>query len=393
MVKSLVLLTSTTIRKELLMADVTKQIYDIVNSVVNQSMGLSDITVVDEAGLIALGDTIINSSSTRNAFVEGLIDRIGKTIVSYRQYRNKFASLVKDDFEWGAVLQKIKVEMPEAEIDESHSLTDGESIDQYVVAKPVATQKLFYTKTPYQFHITIQTTDLKEAFTSSQAMGTFYSAVYGEVQNKIELSLEDLGRNCVNNFIGEIGGGTREIKLLTEYKAIETSASDMTAAAALRDEGFLKYASQRIQEITSLFTEMTKGTFNDNTATRHTPKDMQKMFVLKKFSQALETHVLANAFNKEYDELGTYEEVNFWQALKKPFQVKVKKASNNASATTVDNVIGVLFDREAMGIYKTDESADNSPYNAAGRYYNVYWHETDMYFNDLSENGVVLTLN
>ena len=371
------------------------QVYDVVNSVVSQSMGITDLTAVDETGLIALGNTIMNSSTFTNDFVEGLVDRIGKTIFSYRKYNNKFSGLMRDNFTWGAVLQKIKVDMPEAEIDESYGLVDTKSIDMYKVAKPTAKQKLFYTQTPYQFHITIKRDTLKNAFTSESAMGSFISCIYGEVQNKIELALEDMGRNCLNNYIGELSGGVREIKLVTEYNTLFPPiepGSNLTATTAMQDVKFLKYASQRIQELSSLMTEMTQGIFNDNTVSRHTPKDLQRMYILKKFSQALETNVLANAFHKEYDALGDYQEVNFWQSIQKPNEVNVNRASDSANKN-VKNIIGILMDYEAAGIYKTDEWTSSTPFNSAGGYMNTYWHEKNLYFNDLSENGLILTLN
>ena len=54
----------------------------------------------------------------------------------------------------------------------------------------------------------------------------------------------------------------------------------------------------------------------------------------------------------------------------------------------VNNVIGVIFDIEALGTYKSKEWTANTPLNAAGGYINYYWHLKDMYFNDLSENLV-----
>ena len=368
-----------------------KQIYDIVNSVISQSTGASDLAVVDETDLIALGNSVLSSSTFTNDFINTLVDRIGKTIFSYRKYQNKFGGLLRDDFAMGAVLQKIKVEMPSAEQDESFGLTDGQSVDMQKVSKPSAKQKLFYAQTPYQFHITITRERLKDAFTSEGAMGSFISAIFGEVQNAIELALEDMGRNCVNNFIGEVVGSTREIKLLTEYNALSEPVGTLTASEAIRDEGFLKYASMRIKECSKLMTDMSK-LYNDGSVMRHTPKNLQRMYVLAKFSLNLENNVLSDAFHKEFLELGDYQEVNYWQSAKSPFKIHVKRASDK-TAKNVDNIIGVLFDYEALGIYKTDNWTSTAPFNSAGGYTNTYWHQMNMYFNDLSENGMIFTLN
>ena len=179
------------------------QIYSIVNSIANQAFGNTALTVVDEGDLIALGDTVLSSSTNTENFLNTLVQRIGKTIVSYRRYKSAFSGLVLSDMEYGNIVQKLKVSMPAAEADESYGLTDGYSVDHYKVAKPGVWQKLFTTETPYQLHVTIQRVHLKEAFLSGGAMESFISAIFGEVQNKIEVSLETLGRNALNNFIGE----------------------------------------------------------------------------------------------------------------------------------------------------------------------------------------------
>ena len=124
------------------------------------------LAVVDVQGLISLGNTVLSSSTNTEAFINTLAQRIGRTILRFRDYRNKLGDMVLNDFEYGAILQKIKVQMPAATADDMYNLTDGSSIDHYVVSKPVATQKLFVTRTPYQFMITIQRETLKEAFLS-----------------------------------------------------------------------------------------------------------------------------------------------------------------------------------------------------------------------------------
>ena len=172
----------------------TEQIYALVNDINSQAFGETSLTVADTSALISLGNTVLSTSSNTEAFINTLAQRIGRTILRFREYRNKLGDMVLNDFEYGAILQKIKVVMPEAEEDEMYGLTDGQSVDHYKVAKPEAKQKLFVTRTPYQFHITIQRETLKEAFQSADAMGSFIGIVFGEVRNAIEVSLENLSR-------------------------------------------------------------------------------------------------------------------------------------------------------------------------------------------------------
>lgn len=367
----------------------TNQIYALVNDVTAQALGDSAIAAVDAQGLVSLGNTVLSSQTNTEAFLNTLVQRIGRTILSYRKYSNKLADLVVDDFTMGAILQKIKVSMPAAETDPAYALVDGQSVDHYKVAKPVVHQKLFVTRTPYVFHVTVQRETLREAFLSETALGSFLSVIFGEVQNKIELALEDLGRVAIANYMAEIANTTREIKLVSLYNA--ATGQSVTAANALFDNAFLRYAVAEMQLYSKRFTDMST-LYNDGTETRHTPKEDQRLRILSDFATMLETVVDYAAFHDEYVKVKGYTEINFWQSAQTPDQIQIEKASNG-NAVALDNVIGILHDRDALGMYKKETDVLTTPVNAAGMYYNTYWHEKQLWFNDLSENAVIFTLN
>lgn len=367
----------------------TNQIYALVNSVTSQALGSSAIAAVDAQGLISLGNSVLSSQTNTEAFLNTLVQRIGKTILSYRKYTNKLSDLVVDDFTMGAILQKIKVSMPAAETDPAYNLTNGQSVDHYVVAKPTVHQKLFVTRTPYVFHVTVQRETLREAFLSETALGSFISVIFGEVQNKIELALEDLGRTAIANYMAEIANGSREIKLVTNY--IADTGSSVTAANAMYDNAFLRYAVAQMQLYAKRFTDMST-LYNEGTETRHTPKEDQRLRILSEFSTMLETVVDYAAFHDEYVKVKGYTEINFWQSAQSPRNINIKRASDGTE-TSLNNVIGILHDRDALGIYKKNTDVLTTPVNAAGMYYNTYWHEKQLWFNDLSENAVIFTLN
>ena len=367
----------------------TEQIYTVVNGAAAQALGTGAVTAVDTASFVSLGNSVLSSSVNTEAFLNTLAQRIGRTIISYREYKNKFRDMVLNDFEYGTILQKIKVAMPSAEEDESYGLTDGQSVDHYKVSKPVVNQKLFVTRSPYQFKITIQREHLKEAFTSESAMGGFIAAIFGEVRNAIEFALENLGRGCYANYIAEVGGTAREIKLVTEFNGL---GGNVTAANALTNKDFLNYAFRRINEHIDYFQDMSTM-FNDGTATRHTPKADIRIKLLSPFVRAAETVTQYAAFNKSLvDVADAYTPVSYWQGAQNRSQIKVQRSSDDAE-TTVSNIIGVMHDRDALGIYQINETVATTPINAAGLYYNQYYHEKQLWFNDLSENFIIFTLN
>ena len=364
------------------------QIYSVVNSIVSQALGQTALTVVDDQSLISLGNIVLSSSTNTECFLNTLVQRIGKTIFSFREYRSGFNGLLRDNFEWGAILQKLKTSMPTAESDQSYSLTDGSSVDMYRVAKPIVHQKLFVTETPYQLRLTTQRVHLKEGFLSAANMDSFLAASFGEVQNKIELSLEELGRNCLNNFIAETSGTSRAINLLSMYNTL--TSKTLTVNTALVDPDFLRWAVGHIKLYSRKMRSMST-LYNDGTETRHTPLELQKLYVISDFETQLETVTQYSAFNEGYIKLKGFNDVPFWQSAQSPYSIKIKRASDGTE-TTVDNIVACLFDVEALGIYKQEEWTSTTPFNSAGGYFNTFWHLKQMYFNDLSENFIYFYL-
>lgn len=388
------------------MALTSKQIYAIVNEVASQAMGLKDLAVVDNAGLVSLGNVILGSDVTKNNFINTLTDRIGRTIVSFRAYHSHFPNFERDSIEWGNILQKLKIGMPDAEKDDSYNLVDGTSVDQYKINKAKVNQLLFTSETPWQTHITVHLEELEKAFIDSSAMGVFISSVFGEVQNRIELAMENLSMDCIINYISELikrkeTKATRVINLVTEYKDKTGVDHTTTPMNALDDEEFLKYVVRRINSISSTMEYMTSGIYNDGVGlesekdvvyTRHTPKSEQKLMLFIDMVNSLKTNINSKAFNMEQVAIDIpFTTVPFWQSMKSPSDIIIKPASGGTEVTQ-SLIMGVLYDREAMGIFKKKYNSITSPINAAGQYYNVFYHMITMYFNDLSENAVVFLL-
>lgn len=366
----------------------TTQIYTLVNAVNSEAFGAAALSVQDTAGLISLGTSVLSSSTNTEAFLNTLVQRIGRTIISYRKYQNKLADMVMDDFEWGAIVQKIRVHMPDAEADQSYGLTDGTSVDHYVVAKPVVDQKLFVTRAPYQFHVTIQRKHLKEAFLSESAMGRFISSVIGQVRNAMDVSLENLGRITLANMVGETV--SREIKLLTEYNT--ATGSTLTAASALFDTDFLAYAMRRINETIDAMQEMGVN-YNDGSIETFTPREDLRVKLISPFVRAAETVLQYKAFNEEFVRPDSgYQKLAFWQAADSPMEINIKRVSDG-TAENVENIVAILHDRDALGMFRNDEEVVTTPVNAAGLYYNTYYHARQIWFNSLDENFVFFTLN
>ena len=164
----------------------------------------------------------------------------------------------------------------------------------------------------------------------------------------------------------------------------------LTANTCLHDKEFLAYCVSRIN-LYSKYMENMSREYNDGTQTRHTPKSLQHLRILEEFESRLETVVQYQAFRDNYVKLNNYHTTSFWQSIKKPSEIDVKISSNGAEVTH-SGILAVLYDRDALGLYKKDSWSSTTPFNSAGGYYNTYYHHKELYFNDLSENFVVFVI-
>ena len=366
----------------------TTQLYSIVNEVARESMGNGDIDVIDTSSLVALGDSVLSSQTNTEAFLNTLVQRIGKTIISFRPYTSKLSLLDVGDMEFGQIMQKTKTKMPVAIEDDTYNLVDGESLDMYVVSKPEATQKLFVKRTPLAYMKTFQTKPLKEAFLSAEAMGNFVASIFGEIRNAIELSQENLGRLTMANYMAN-AQSSQVYPLVTMY--YEKTGQTVTADSAFYDNDFLRFALGVIKNVAFKMQTMSV-LYNDGSETRHTPAEYQRVVTLVDFMTALQTQVEYAAFHEQYVKLATDIMVPYWQSADNPSMIMVT-GEGSTDEKILQNVVAFIHDRDALGTYRREEEVLTTPVNARGRYYNTYYHIDNLYFNDDSENGVVFTLN
>lgn len=373
------------------------QIYDLCNQIFQQMTGRTDIEAVDSASLVAMGNEVSNLGKN-DLWLNTLARRIGLTIDSYRAYRNKFSDLYRTQVEWGALVQKLTVEMPDAVADDMYKVgqMNGQALDHYIINNPKAKQKIFDKETPYSFFITMQEKMLTEAFLNAGAMSSFVNQVFGKVQNKIEVVLEDLARVALVNMMCNLST-KQEIKLVTLYNSRTGSA--LNPQTALFDPGFMCFAIGMMNNIASKLETMSV-LFNADSYDRFTPKSEQRFYVLADFITQLETVVQYAAFGPQYVNKPVDIAVPYWQGVKEGEDVndiavisKVIGKVDSKVNKTIENVVAVLFDREAIGTFRQEEKVLTTPVNARGAYYNTFWHEKQMWFNDMSENAVIFTLN
>lgn len=401
-----------------------KQIYTLINSVSGEVLGRTDIVTEDLTGIVDLGKEVFNQSAVDN-YVKSLVNHIGKVIFVNRPYAGKVPSVLMDAWEFGSVLEKISADVPEAEENDSWNLTDGTSYDQDVFHKPTVTAKFFNSKVTFEVPVSITERQVKESFSNAAQLNGFISMIYAAVEKSMTIKADALIMRTINNMIaetvladaqafgataaGDMAGAdlasastARCVNLLKLYNDKYFPATPgspdptpnpdaLTAAKAITDPDFIRFASyvmgtyaDRLQSISTVF--------NVGGKERFTPKDMLHVVLLSDFAKAAQTYLYSDTFNRGDVLLPQAETVPFWQGSGKNYDfastghINVKESGGKAFEIT--GVLGVMFDRDALGVCNLDRRVTTN-YNAKAEFFNNYYKFDAGYFNDTNENFVV----
>lgn len=398
-----------------------KQIYKIINSVSSEVLGKTDIVQEDLTGIVDLGTAVFNQNAVDN-YVKSLVNHIGKVIFVNRPYAGKVPSVLMDAWEFGSVLEKISADVPEAEENDTWDLTDGAEYKQDVFHKPTVTAKFFNSKVTFEVPVSITERQVKESFSNAAQLNGFISMIYAAVEKSMTIKADALIMRTINNMIaetvladavafnataeGDMAGAdlssastARCVNLLKLYNDKYFPATDettpnpdaLTAAKAITDPDFIRFASyvmgtyaDRLQSISTVF--------NVGGKERFTPKDMLHVVLLSDFAKAAQTYLYSDTFNRGDVLLPQAETVPFWQGSGKNYDfantghINVKESGGKA--VEISGVLGVMFDRDALGVCNLDRRVTTN-YNAKAEFFNNYYKFDAGYFNDTNENFVV----
>lgn len=392
------------------------QIADVLNYAIEKEVvGEVDLVNEDLSNIVDVGKLVSDSltaSGNTNSFVSTLIDRIGRVKYVDRTYATQAPNILKDSYEYGSILMKVRAEVPEFQENTSWKLgafdglgiKDAGELDPFVISAPNAIAKVYNSKVTYEAPITISDVMLKQAFTSAAEMGRFIAMIENRIQLKMTLSTDALIMRTINNLIGlKIGaanavGATKSnvINLLTEYNSILDSGDQLTAAEALRSTEFLRFATKTIALYKDyLKTASVKYNDSDNYIT-FTPSDRLKFVALSEFAKDMETYLYADTYHNEFVKMDGYSTVPFWQSQgedEDDFTVRSALAitCTDGSATyniAQSGIVAVMFDEEAAAVVNENYRI-TSQYNPRGEYTNYFYKWDAGYMNDTYENCVV----
>lgn len=379
-----------------------KQLHTLINSVSQEILGATAVVPEDLANVVDLGKTIFDATSVDN-YVKKLVDHIGKVVFVNRLYAGGVPSVLMDSWEYGSVLQKVSSDMPVATANESWALEDGTDYSPDVFYKPSVSAKFFNSKVTFEIPLSFTEVQVKESFSSKEQLNGFISMLVTGVENSMTVKLDALIMRTINNMVGEtlyagleVAGvidpqqdSVSAVNLLKQYNA--ATGLTLTAAKAISDPAFIRYATyvigmyqDRMSKVSTLF--------NAGGKERFTPKDMQHVVLLSDFSKASETFLMSATFNEDRVALPSHESVPFWQGSGLTYgfadtsSINVKTSSGKVVALT--GIIGVIFDRDALGVSNLSRRVTTN-YNAKAEFYTNFYKFDAGYYNDLNENIVV----
>lgn len=391
------------------------QLATVLNAITAQATGTSNIAAVDTSSFVTAGQEALKAGY--DTLSTAISQVLSKTIFAIRPYSSKFKGLEMTVQQYGNITRKLsaidKAFVNDPAIDPT-VIVDNGTIDPFVISKPLVQQENFYGMEVYKKPLTIYDWQLDQAFSGPDQFASFVAMMMQNASDMLEQARENTKRMTITNLIAAVLGNyatNQNIKLVTLYNAYIGSPSPALTWADIKADNakyqhFMRFAYAKIATIASMFTERSAKyhvSLSGKTIMRHTPYEMQRLYMLGQERYDMEAQVLADAFHDNYLKLADVETVNFWQSINSPDAINVTPsylATSGGNAGTIQKgsavsktgVFAVLMDRDAAGVVQMNERA-RTAYNARGEYTNYFFSVCERYFNSFTENCVVFTLD
>lgn len=378
------------------------QIYALVNDATEEALGQSSLLTEDLSNIVAVGEAVANANAYDN-YVKALVNRIGKTIFVTRKYKGTIPNVIFEGWEYGSILQKISGDLPEATENESWSLTDGSSYDPNVFHQPSVSVKFFNKRWTFEVELSVTNEQVKESFTSKEQLNNFIEMLFNDVDKSLEVKIDSLVMRTINGAIVETihdDYGNNSLSASTHVKARnllyeynQANGTTLTATTALITPDFLRYASAEMGMTADRLKKMST-LFNVGGKARFTPREDLRIILHSDFANKAKAYLYGDTFHAEYVKLPEADTIPYWQGSGTSYsyadtaKVDAYLPTDGSTQVTVSNILGVMFDKEALGVVNYKRYT-TSNYNPKGEFTN-FWHKLFAgQFIDLNENFVV----
>lgn len=415
-----------------------KDCYALMNSLVKEAIGAnSSITAIDTSSFVSAGESVL-ATGTENV-LNSLAMVVGRRMVAVRPYNAPLRiinaidtglysdRLLKDSFysRWAQPSGAFNTDLF---TNLAQGFTAGENIggspaapqstkSQWEQNLPVPMEFNFAGRNTWQDCSTIPEIQLQQAFRDEASFSDFVTGYMMERANDLESQKEAYNRMTLLNYMAGLYDMSADMpgSVVNLTAAFNTefgtnyNASDLMGSHL---KEFMEFFTARVKIDSD---RLTNRSVNhhwspakqidgvDYYLLRHTPKEKQKLILYAPMFAKAQSYVFPEIFNPQYLRIENYEGVSYWQndAVGEQMKISVTPAipdtSNPAaqkagSAVTLDNVVGVLFDEDALMVDYQLESALSTNVEARKRYRNIWYTFAKNSICDFTEKGILYYL-
>lgn len=388
--------------------DINKDAYQLINAIHSQVTGQTTIAPTNTAEFVSVASKLL--ASGYDSLLGALSQVVTETYYTVRKYDGLFGGLEVDGFGWGNITRKVNFGDQVALQEDAYHLADGVPVDQQAPRKPVILETVYTGQDAFKDKWTVWSDQsLATAFHDESEFMRFVSAFLAHIDNVHTQWKESIGRTALLNFIGakNVADSGNVLHVLTEYNTAIGASPALTAQDIMLPanfEAFIKWLNARVETLTDLMKQRSEK-FHVNVTgysiMRHTPLQDLKVYMLSDFMNKINSMVLPSQYHETYLTLSDHEAIPYWQSIDAPDEIQVTPSYLDAAtgsvvtaaAQTMTDVIGVIFDRDAVAYQINSEIVRMAPYNADGLFQNAFYHLKYRALNDLTENAVVLVLD
>lgn len=380
----------------------TTQIAEIVNAGVKAALGETAVVAEDLSNIVEVGREILGTDDYLKNYAKGILNKVGRSIFVNRPLSSSAPSIMRDAWEYGSILEKVTVQMPDATVNESWELTNGQTYNQDIYTDVSIVAKYFNKRVTFEIDQSFLDKQIKQSFASATAMAAFIASIYTAIENKFVIALDNLIHKTINNLAAETiyneyesadyaaSSGVRAVNLFYLFKQ-KNPDTTLTAATCYEDPDFIRFASNEMKNYID-YLKKASVLFNLGGIERHTPADRLHVVMLSQFTNAADTYLQSDVWHNELTKLPLAETVAFWQGSGTKFEfadtsrINVKTADGHD--VNVNGVLSVMFDHDAAAVTNEDRRI-TTHYNAKAEFHNNFYKVDMGYLNDFNENCVV----
>ena len=393
-------------------------VYPIMNNLVRQITGQKSIEVVDTTSFVSAGTSILEAGY-ENVF-NALAVLVSRTIVAARPYQGKLKIINEENDAFDNRMRKISFYAKDTQASGMFNTQlytqigagyDDESGagSQWEQNPKIPVEKYFFSSVTFDYENTEYIEQLKLAFQNETSFLDYLNGMRVDVMNDIESQKEARNRVLLLDRIagtklltdkGELGAECC-VNLTAEFNKEKGTSYTTQQLIQAHTVDFLEFFLARIKNDSEMMTyrtasfhdPMTKEISSVNyNVLRHTPKNLQRFIYNSRLFNQIKLS-LAEIYHPEMLALpDQLEGVQFWQNTGNPYKVVVKPAlpeGATSSEVSMDIVVGMLFDVDALMSNIRYEGMLPTPINARHGFRNEFWHFLFSSWNDYSENGIV----